>query len=120
MVMENQTASNKTASIESLFQRIKTYGETRIELLKLKAIDKSSSFLSILLTYILVLVVFGFFFLFLNIGLALLIGELIGKAYYGFFIIAVLYAIAGIVLLRNKDKWIKTRVINMMVKGLQE
>ena len=61
MEMENQTAT-----IESIFQRIKSYGDTRIELLKLKAIDKSSSVLSVFITYVIVFVIFGCFFLFLN------------------------------------------------------
>jgi hypothetical protein len=115
MAMENQTAT-----IESIFHRIKDYSDTRIELIKLKAIDKSSTVLSSLITYIVVFLIFGLFFLFLNIGIAILIGELIGRVYWGFFILAILYAVVGIVLLKNKNKWVKTPVINMMVKGLHE
>ena len=111
--------ANQTSSLESMFERIKNYIETRAELLKLKAIDKSSSFVSVLITYVAVFVIFWFFFLLLNIGIALLIGDLLGKFYYGFFILAAFYAIVGIVLLKNKNKWVKTPVINMMVKGLQ-
>lgn len=115
MEMENQTSS-----IESLFEKIKSYIETRTELIKLKAIDKSSSFVSGLITYIIVFVVFWCVFLLFNIGLAFLIGELVGKVYYGFFILAAFYAIAGIVFLKFKNKWVKTPVINMMVKGLHD
>ncbi|MEO6453677.1 MAG: phage holin family protein [Ginsengibacter sp.] len=111
---------NSTTSIESIFERIKSYIETRIELLKLKAIDKSSSIVSNIITYIVVFLIFWCFFLLLNIGLALLIGELIGKIYIGFLILAAFYAVVGIVLLKNKNKWVKTPVVNMMVKGLHE
>jgi len=111
---------NQKTSIESLFERIKSYIDTRIEIIKLKAIDKSSAILSRVITYILVFVIFGFFFLLLNIAIACLIGELIGKIYYGFFILAAFYALAGIVLLKYRNKWIRTPLINMMVKGLHE
>ncbi|MEO6327306.1 MAG: phage holin family protein [Ginsengibacter sp.] len=111
---------NRTTSIESLFERVKNYIETRIELLKLKAIDKSSSFVSVLATYAIVFTFFWCFFLLLNIGIALLIGELIGTLYYGFFILAAFYAIVGFVLLKYKNKWLKKPMINMMVKGLHE
>ncbi len=108
----------QTTSMESLFERLKNYVENRIELLKLKAIDRSSSFASTLITYVVVSVFFVLFFMFLNIGLALLIGDLLGKGYYGFFIIAVFYVVVGIILLKFKDKWVKAPLINMLVKAL--
>lgn len=108
----------QSTSMESLFERLKNYLENRIELLKLKAIDKSSSFVSVLITYVIVSVFFVLFFLFLNIGLALLIGDWLGNAYYGFFIIAFFYIVVGIILLKFKDKWVKTPLINMLVKAL--
>jgi hypothetical protein len=111
---------NQTSSIESIFERIKSYGETRFELIKLKAIDKSSSFVSVLITYLVVFVIFGCVFLFLNIGIALLIGDWLGESYYGFLILAAIYAVVGFVLLKNRDKWVKTPVVNMMVKGMHE
>lgn len=111
---------DQKSSLESLYERIKIYVETRLELIKLKAIDKSSSVVSIVITYLVVFLVFGLFFIFLNIGLALLIGELIGKAYYGFFILAAFYALVGIILIKFRNKWVRTPIINMMVKGMHE
>lgn len=118
--IKSMEMQNQTTSMESFFEKIKNYIETRIELIKLKAIDKSSSIVSILVTYIVVFIFFWFFFVLLNIGIALLIGDLIGKAYYGFFILAAFYAVVGIVILKNRNKWVKTPVINMMVKGMHE
>ena len=109
---------NKTGSIESLVDKIRNYIEARIELLKLKAVDKSSLFVSLLITFFIVFVMFMCFFMLFNIALALLIGSLLGKSYYGFFIIAVLYAVIGIIILKNKDKWIKKPIINMIVKDI--
>src|SRR5438132_11281029 len=111
---------NQSSSIESLVDRIKTYTETRIDLLKLKAIDKSSSFLSMLITMIVLIMVGFVFFLFLNIGIALLLGYLLGKMFYGFFIVAGFYIITGIILLIFRNKWIKTPIANIMIKKLME
>jgi hypothetical protein len=111
---------NQTGSVESLIDRLRNYGETRLELIKLKAINKSSGFVSVLVTYLVLVIIFICCFLFINIGIALLLGELLGKSYYGFFIVAVLYAVTGVILFKLKDKWIKTPVINMMLKELSD
>ena len=109
---------NQSSSIESLIDRVKSYAETRIDLLKLKAIDKSSSFLSTLVTMIVLGMVGLIFIILLNIGLALYIGSLVGNAYYGFFIVAGFYLIAGLVIFVCRDKWLKTPVSNVMIKNL--
>ena len=105
------------SQVESLLERIKDYVETRIELLKLKAIDKSSGVISSIIS-LLVLVVFSVFFLILfSIGLALWVGDLLGKSYYGFFIVAFIYIIIGLVIFLQRKKWLKPPVENMMIKS---
>jgi hypothetical protein len=111
---------NQTNSIESLFGKTRSYIETSLDLLKLKAIDKSSSFISVIITYLVVFIIVGCFFILLNIGLALLIGRLLGESYYGFFILAVLYAVIGMILLKNRNKWVKTPVVNMLIKEMHD
>lgn len=111
---------NQSGPIESLIDRIKNYAETRIDLLRLKAIDKSSSFLSLFIS-LLIVILFGFLaFILLNIGLALLIGDLLGEAYYGFFIVAAVYLIIGLVIFKFHDKWIKTPLANTFIKKFTE
>ncbi|MDQ6757963.1 MAG: phage holin family protein [Bacteroidota bacterium] len=111
---------NQSTSIETLIERVKSYVETRIDLLKLKAIDKSSSFLSLLITMIVVILIALIFFIFLNIGIALYLGDLLGKSYFGFFIIAGFYIIAGLVIFSLRVKLLKTPIINAMIKKLVE
>lgn len=106
------------SQVESLLEKIKDYVETRIELIKLKAIDKSSGVLSSIIS-ILVLAIFSLFFLILlSIGLSLFIGELLGKSYYGFFVVAFFYIIIGLVIFFARHKWIKPPVEGMMIKSL--
>ncbi len=110
----------QTGPVESLIDRVKSYAETRIDLLRLKAIDKSSSVLSLVIS-LLVVILLGFIaFILLNVGIALLLGELLGKSYYGFFIVAVFYLFIALVFYKFHDKWIKTPIANSMIKKLME
>lgn len=108
----------QNSQVELLLEKVKDYVETRIELLKLKAIDKSSGILSSIISGV-VLAVFSLFFMILfNIGLALWIGDMLGKSYYGFFIVAALYIIIGLVIFLGRNKWVKPPVETLMIKSL--
>lgn len=109
---------NESSSVESLLDRVKDYVETRIDLLKLKAVDKSSSVISAFTSMFIIVVICFVGFILLNIGIALLLGDLLGKFYYGFFIVTGFYIITGIVLYAFKDKWLKAPVADMMIKSL--
>ena len=115
LVMENQESP-----VESLIDSLKNYVETRFDLLRLKAIDKSSSVLSMVISLFIV-ILFGFLaFILLNVGIALLLGDLLGKSYYGFFIVGAFYIITGLVIFKFHDKWIKTPIANSMIKKLMD
>lgn len=109
---------NQSGSVESLLDRVKDYAETRIDLLKLKAVDKASSFISSFASLLIIMMICIVGFLFLNIGIALLLGDLLGKYYYGFFIVTGFYFVTGFILFIFKDKWLKAPVSNMMIKSL--
>jgi len=102
--------------IESLFSQTKEYVDNRLELYKLKMIDKTSNVASLIISALALFVVFFIFFIILNIGIALLIGELIGKPYAGFLILAAIYLIAGLVLLKGRNKLFKAPVSNMLIR----
>jgi hypothetical protein len=101
--------------IESLISNSHRYVETRLDLFKLKMIDKSSEVASSIASGIALFLVFFIFFIVVNIGLALLIGDLLGRAYLGFFILAALYAIIGLVLFKSRHKWIKGPIVKMFL-----
>ncbi len=109
---------NQASPVESLLERIKTYVETRIDLLKLKAVDKASVVVASVVAKIAIVVMVFFFFLLLNIGIALWLGDLLGKSYYGFFIVAGFYGITGLVLHFGKDKLVKRPISDAIVKNM--
>jgi len=108
--------THTTDHIESLFQTAGDYLETRVDLLQLKAVDKSSEVLSSVISKIIVLVVFLMFIVLVNIGIALLLGELMGKAYYGFFVLAAFYLIAGLIFKSNQKKWFKEPIADKFIR----
>ena len=110
--MENKTTDN----IESLFEKAGDYLETRVDLYKLKAVDKSSDIISSLVSRVIVLLVFLLFIIIINIGIGLLLGELLGKSYYGFFVLAAIYLITGLVFYYNRSKWFKAPVANNLIR----
>lgn len=111
---------NQSSPVESLIDRVKTYVETRIDLLRLKAIEKSSSFLSLIISMLVVILVTFIAILLISVGIALLLGDLLGKGYYGFFIIGALYLITGLVLYSMRDKILKSPIADGMIKNLMD
>jgi hypothetical protein len=107
----------KTSLIEPLLEKAEAYGKTSFELLKLKALNKTADVSSTLLSRSLFVLVVSFFAFSINIAIALWLGDLLGKAYYGFLIVSALYAIAGIILYMAHPS-IKSRVNNTIIKKL--
>lgn len=109
---------NQPTNVEEIFEKLKDYGETRLDLLKLKTVNKVSGFLSNLITSIFLLVILSMVIIFLFIGLALLIGTWLGHAYLGFLIISALFIIIGLVLYSSRHKILKTPISNSLIKTL--
>ena len=102
-------------SVKTLIKMSGDYLDTKIELTKLKSIDTSSEILSTLV-YLLVKVLAIFLLLgFISIGLAVLIGNVLGEYYYGFLIVGGIYAIVFLVIYIQRKKWIKRPVANGLI-----
>lgn len=80
-----------------VLERIEAFGRSGLELLKLKSLALTADAGSTLVTRLLLAVVIMFFIIALNIAISLWLGELLGKNYYGFLIIAAFYALLAII-----------------------
>jgi len=109
---------NTKQDLELLFEKTADYVETRVDLLKLQAVDKTSDIVSSLVVLLIAGLVFAIVFFILNIGLALWIGSLLGKTYNGFFIVAGFYAIIGLIIYLLRGKFIKAGISNLIIKKL--
>jgi fatty acid desaturase len=107
---------DNTKLIESLLERTAEYGQASFELIKLKALDKTSDAVSSLIPHSVVLVLVAVFMLFLNLGLAFWLGEILGRTFYGFFVVAAFYGIAGIVFHFFMHNWLKKTISDFIIK----
>ena len=104
--------------LESLLNSATEYGKTTVELVKLKALDKTSDIVSSVIPHAIVLVLLISFVIFLNLGIAFWLGEILGKIFYGFLIIAGFYLLLGIILYFLMYKWLKKLVCNYVIKQM--
>ena len=110
----NKMQENKI-SVDSIMEKVEDYGKTRIDLVKLQALDQTSEVISSLASNMAIIYIIFVFIFVLNIGIALWLSELIGKLYYGFFIVAGFYAIGGIIVYTFRKEWVKANVKNMII-----
>lgn len=109
---------SKPTNVEELYQKLSEYADVRLNLFKLKGINKVSGFMSSVITIGILIILFSGVLLCITIGAALLIGAWVGKVYYGFFIIGGIYLVIGLVIYSMRDKLIKTKVSNKLIKEL--
>jgi len=88
----------KATIIESLFEKANAYATTNLDLFKLKSIDKTADVISTIVAKLAVIVVVLLTILLLSISLSLWLGELVGKSYYGFLIVAAFYVLVALIL----------------------
>jgi hypothetical protein len=103
-------------SIELLFEKVEIYGQTTIELTKLKVLETTTHVITSLISRLIVIIMISIFILVINIGIALMLGEFLGKSYYGFFIIAAFYLAGGIVLHFFIRGWIQKPISELIIK----
>jgi len=112
--------NNIATPIETLFEKAESYSKTSLELLTLKAIDKSADVGSSLGVQVVILTVIAVFTVATNIGVALWLGELLGKSYYGFFAVAAFYLFAAVALFRFRNEWIKIPMSNSIIRSMMK
>ena len=110
--------STPAVAVEDLFHKATEYVETRLELARLKAVEKSADAASSMYASLVVFFIAFLFITLFNIGLALIIGEWTGETYLGFLILAGFYALAGLVFYFNRNTWLKTPVNDRIIKKI--
>lgn len=101
--------------IKPLFEQIETYGKVSLELLKLQTIEKSVTVSAQFASRGTIFFFVAMFIFATNIAAALWLGELSGKLYYGFFIVAAFYAIVASILHFFLHDWIKKYFSNALI-----
>lgn len=102
--------------LEPLLDSAGDFGRTSFELYKLKAVDNTSGLVSSIAIKIVIILVILMVIVFGTIGIALWMGEILGKTWYGFFAVAGAYAILGTIIYLFFYKWLKKVFSDFFIK----
>lgn len=92
--------------------------ETRTTLWKYKTIESLADVSGELVSGLGMIVIVSFVIIIFSIGFALLIGEWLGKSYYGFFVMGGLYTILSLIIFAGRRKWLKDPFSNMLIRKI--
>jgi len=107
---------HKEKDLEAIFLDAKEYIDTRIEYMRLSAIEKGAKIVADLITNAAVIFCFTLAFLFGTFTLALFLSEVLGSYTRGFGCVAGIYIVLAIIIYFIKDKFIEPGLINMFIR----
>lgn len=103
---------------ETLLDRATEYGKTSLELAKLKTLEKTSDVISSFIPDSVAFILFASFMLFVNLGLAVWLGEILVNTFFGFFVVAAFYGIVALILHLLIHKWLKKHIYEYVIKQM--
>lgn len=103
-----------------LYEQVEQYVKTSVELYKLRAINTVADLIAAIGTGIILALFFSMFLLFVSVGAAFYIGEVLGKWHYGFFAVAGFYIILGLIVYALREKHVKEKINNFVIKQIFE
>jgi uncharacterized membrane protein YozB (DUF420 family) len=103
---------------ERIYEHVEEYAKTTVELYRLKAIKVFSDVFAAVATGFIIWVIISFFLVFLSIGTAFWIGQMLGKWHYGFFIVAGFYALVGLIIYMLRVKCLKAKINNFIIRQI--
>lgn len=110
---------DKIILIEMLIEKAEQYAKTTLALYKLKVIDKATDVFASLVSQVVIVMFFTLFFVLMTFGLALYLGELLGRNYYGFFAVGGFYLLISIIALlfrKSLESFFNDYLINQIFK----
>jgi len=118
LIKKQNIMKDKVILVEMLYEKAEQYAKTTFELYKLKTIDKVTDVFASVASRFAIAVIIALFFVLLTVGLALYLGELLGKTYYGFFALALFYAVLAIVLIIMRKQWLEDKLNNYIINQI--
>jgi uncharacterized membrane protein YqjE len=97
---------------------VKEYIRNRVALAKLEIAEKTSNVVALVIAGSVVAVFILLFLMFLGMGAATLLTELIGASYAGSLIVAGIYLLSAVLLWRNREKLVKIPVMNAILQQM--
>ena len=112
--------NNDATAITTLLGQAEDYSKTTLKLIQLKTIDKTADLASTLAVQFALTIVVALFILMSYIGLSLWVGEILGKTYYGFFVMSGINILLFVIVYLCRSKWIKDPLQNSIIAAMLE
>jgi len=106
----------KESSFKSLLDSAEDYVKTSYELFKLRAIDKTTDKVAVIISRAVAILFFLMFVLMASIAIGLWLGSLMGNAWYGFLIVAGFYGLISLILYFFTHNLFRKIIGNIIVK----
>jgi hypothetical protein len=106
------------AEFEEMAGHAKEYVNVKVDILKLKAAEKSSAVLSAVLSFLVVAFIFTIFLVFISIALAYVTAAWLGSMALGFLCVGGLYFLIGIFIWLSREKLIRLPIMNQIIAEL--
>jgi hypothetical protein len=100
-----------------IIDQAKEYVETRVKLLKLEVIERSTSIIANIVVELIVIIALVLTFLFASFTLALFLGDVFHSNWKGFGSVAIFYLLFAVILIVAK-KPIERPIVNILVRKL--
>lgn len=108
------------AFVETLVKRTAEYSKVSYALIKLKTVEKTSDLVSTAIPYVILGFLMAAFLVFLSLGMASLLGGMLGHLYLGMFLVATFYGVVGVSIYVFLGKWLKAMlsdfIVNLILK----
>jgi hypothetical protein len=101
--------------LSSLIDSVEEYGKTSFELFKLKRLDKASDIAGTVISRIAAIIAFVTFLLMASFGAAFWLGDVLGRMWYGFFVVAAFYGLLGLLVYFVMHKGLKKILTDMII-----
>jgi ABC-type multidrug transport system permease subunit len=108
----------KLEKIEEIIVNLKRYTTSTIEIVKLEAVERTSSIVANFISGLIIGLVAILFAFFLSMGICLYLSELLDNTYWGFGIVAGAYLLLGIVLTIGRKKLLNKPIRDKFIHEL--
>lgn len=108
------------SQLQSLLVQAADLAETKLEILKLKAKGKVSSTISSLAGLFIIVLLASISGILFSIGAAILIGQAMGSAAYGFLVMGGFYLLCGLLIYLFRNAWIREPISRLFISKTVE
>ena len=103
--------------VEELFERAEAYFKINVEIAKLRAADKLATGVSSFATVLLLFLFFSFFYLMVNVGIAVWLGKSMGQQ-NGYFVVAGFNGALALIIYLFRDSLVKKPIIKAIISQI--